>query len=271
MSPSVVVCDWNGTLIRYRDERPLLESLAVELAGASLPSHPLRTLRIARARRPLQALYAAGRRDDDFDFVTEMFRIYNERVVRGVPVDLIHRCMQRFAQSIPAQQALDHPTWKMGTKITIDSATMMNKGFEVIEARWLFDVPMENIDVVIHPQSIVHSLVEFVDGSVKAQLGLPDMRLPIQYAMFYPERPPSELPRLDISSMGRLTFEAPDLEKYPCLKLALEAGRRNGTYPAVLSAADDIAVDLFLQGRIDRACPHPATDYRLQRCWGRKS
>jgi phosphoserine phosphatase len=108
MSPSVVVCDWNGTLIRYRDERPLLENLAVELAGASLPSHPLRTLRIARARRPLQALYAAGRRDDDFDFVTEMFRIYNERVVRGVPVDLIHRCMQRFAQSIPTQQALDH-------------------------------------------------------------------------------------------------------------------------------------------------------------------
>jgi len=152
--------------------------------------------------------------------------------------------------TVTPQQALNHPTWKMGTKITIDSATMMNKGLEVIEAHWLFDVPMENIDVVIHPQSIVHSLVEFVDGSVKAQLGLPDMRLPIQYALFYPERPPSELPRLDISNMGPLTFEAPDLEKFPCLKLALEAGRRNGTYPAVLSAADDIAVDLFLQGHI---------------------
>jgi len=152
--------------------------------------------------------------------------------------------------TVTPQQALNHPTWKMGKKITIDSATMMNKGFEVIEARWLFDVPLENIEVVIHPQSIVHSFVEFVDSSIKAQLGIPDMRLPIQYAMFYPERPPSELPRLDISTMGPLTFEAPDLEKSPCLRLALEAGRKGGTYPAVLSATDEVAVDLFLEGRI---------------------
>jgi len=152
--------------------------------------------------------------------------------------------------TVTPQRALTHPTWKMGKKITIDSATMMNKGFEVIEARWLFDVPLESIEVVIHPQSIVHSFVEFVDGSMKAQLGVPDMRLPIQYAMFYPERPPSELPRLDISNMGPLTFEAPDLGKFPCLQLALEAGRKGGTYPAVLSAADEVAVDLFLEERI---------------------
>jgi 1-deoxy-D-xylulose-5-phosphate reductoisomerase len=151
---------------------------------------------------------------------------------------------------VTPQQALNHPTWKMGKKITIDSATMMNKGFEVIEARWLFDVPLENIEVIIHPQSIVHSFVEFVDSSIKAQLGVPDMRLPIQYALFYPERPPSELPRLDIANMGPLTFEAPDLGKFPCLRLALEAGRKGGTYPAVLSAADEVAVDLFLEERI---------------------
>ncbi len=152
--------------------------------------------------------------------------------------------------TVTPEQALDHPTWKMGKKITIDSATMINKGFEVIEAQWLFDFPVEKIEVVVHPQSIVHSFVEFVDGSIKAQLGPPDMRLPIQYALFYPERPPSELPRLDFSNIGPLTFEAPDLERFPCLRLALEAGRRGGTYPAVLSAADEVAVELFLEQRI---------------------
>jgi 1-deoxy-D-xylulose-5-phosphate reductoisomerase len=152
--------------------------------------------------------------------------------------------------TVTLQQALEHPTWKMGKKITIDSATMMNKGFEVIEAHWLFDVPMEKIEAVVHPQSIVHSFVEFVDGSTKAQLSPPDMRLPIQYALFYPERPPSELPRLDFSNIGPLTFEAPDLERFPCLRLALEAGREGGTYPTVLSAADEVAVEFFLEQRI---------------------
>jgi 1-deoxy-D-xylulose-5-phosphate reductoisomerase len=151
---------------------------------------------------------------------------------------------------VTSQQALEHPTWKMGKKITIDSATMMNKGFEVIEAHWLFDVPMEKIEAVVHPQSIVHSFVEFVDGSTKAQLSPPDMRLPIQYALFYPERPPSDLPRLDFSNIGPLTFEAPDLVRFPCLRLALEAGREGGTYPAVLSAADEAAVEFFLEQRI---------------------
>jgi len=151
---------------------------------------------------------------------------------------------------VTSQQALEHPTWKMGKKITIDSATMMNKGFEVIEAHWLFDVPMEKIEAVVHPQSIVHSFVEFVDGSTKAQLSPPDMRLPIQYALFYPERPPSDLPRLDFSNIGPLTFEAPDLERFPCLRLALEAGQEGGTYTAVLSAADEAAVEFFLEQRI---------------------
>ncbi len=151
---------------------------------------------------------------------------------------------------VTPQQALNHPTWKMGKKVTIDSATMMNKGFEIIEAHWLFDIPLEKIEVVIHPQSIVHSFVEFVDGSIKAQLSPPDMRLPIQYALFYPERLSSKLPHLDFSNIGALTFEAPDLEKFPCLELALEAGRKGGTYPAVLSAADEVAVELFLEGRI---------------------
>ncbi len=151
---------------------------------------------------------------------------------------------------VTPEQALRHPTWKMGNKVTIDSATMMNKGFEVIEAHWLFDVPLERIEVVIHPQSIVHSMVEFVDGSIKAQLSLPDMRLPIQYALFYPERLPNKLSRLDFAHIGPLTFEAPDLENFPCLKLALEAGRKGGTYPAVLSAADEVAVELFLNGDI---------------------
>jgi len=151
---------------------------------------------------------------------------------------------------VTPQQALEHPTWRMGKKITIDSATLMNKGFEAIELNWLFDVPFEDIEIVIHPQSIVHSMVEFVDGSIKAQLSMPDMRLPIQYALFYPERSPSELPRLDFSDIGALTFEAPDTERFPCLRLALEAGRKGGTYPAVLNAADEVAVELFLENRI---------------------
>ena len=160
-----------------------------------------------------------------------------------------HLSQEALSQVTP-KQALDHPTWRMGPKVTIDSATMMNKGFEVIEAHWLFDVPFDDIEIVIHPQSIVHSMVEFVDGSIKAQLSPPDMRLPIQYALFYPERPPSKLPRLDFSSLGALAFETPDLERFPCLKLALEAGRKGGTYPAVLSAADEVAVELFLEKRI---------------------
>ena len=144
-----------------------------------------------------------------------------------------------------------HPNWEMGSKITIDSATMMNKGLEVIEARWLFHLPPEKIDVVIHPQSIVHSMVEFVDGSSKAQLGPPDMKVPIQFALSYPERWKSDHEVLDWSETRSLDFEAPDLRKYPSLGLAFEALRQGGAVPAILNAANEIAVDRFLKGDLE--------------------
>lgn len=153
--------------------------------------------------------------------------------------------------AVTQEEALNHPTWRMGRKITIDSATLMNKGMEVIEANWLFGVPIERIEVVIHPQSIIHSMVEFVDGSVKAQLGPPDMRLPIQYSLTYPERWPNPaLPRLNPIDIGKLTFEPMKPDRYPCFNLALDAGRKGGTYPAVLAAADEVAVGMFLSYQI---------------------
>ena len=153
--------------------------------------------------------------------------------------------------NVTPEEALDHPTWTMGPKITVDSATLMNKAFEVIEARWLFGVPWENIEVVIHPQSMIHSMVEFVDGSVKAQISPPDMRLPIQYALFYPERlHNSAVERFNPVKTGALTFETLVPERYPCFELALEYGRRGGTWPAALCGADDMAVQLFLDRRI---------------------
>jgi 1-deoxy-D-xylulose-5-phosphate reductoisomerase len=158
-----------------------------------------------------------------------------------------------LAHVTPAQ-ALKHPTWNMGRKITIDSATLFNKGLEMIEARWLFGVPMEQVDVVVHPQSIVHSLVEFVDGSQLAQLSHSDMCFPIQYAVTYPDRLPNRLRPLNLAEMGSLHFEAPDPERFPALRLAREAGTTGGTLPAVLNAANEIAVPAFLEGRI----PFPA-------------
>lgn len=153
--------------------------------------------------------------------------------------------------SVTAEQALNHPTWKMGAKITVDSATLMNKGMETIEAMWLFDVPMEKVEVVLHRESIVHSLVEFSDGSVKAQLGVPDMRLPIQLALAYPERMPvPPMPALDLAAIGALNFGRPDVARFPCLRLAMEAGRRGDTYPAVMAAADEVAVERFIAGEI---------------------
>jgi 1-deoxy-D-xylulose-5-phosphate reductoisomerase len=154
-----------------------------------------------------------------------------------------------LAKVTPAQ-ALKHPTWNMGRKITIDSATLFNKGLEMIEARWLFGVPMSQVDVVVHPQSIVHSLVEFVDGSQLAQLSHSDMCFPIQYAVTYPDRLANRLKPLCLATMGSLTFEAPDPEKFPALRLAREAGTTGGTLPAVLNAANEIAVPAFLDGRI---------------------
>ena len=153
-------------------------------------------------------------------------------------------------QQITVEQALNHPNWKMGSKITIDSATLMNKGFEVIEARWLFGVPPEKIDVVIHPQSIIHSMVEFIDGSVKAQLGIPDMKIPIQYALTYPERSPSDFLRVNFPKLHQMTFFEPDREKFRCLQLAFDALAAGGTMPAAMNAANEVAVAAFLNGII---------------------
>jgi 1-deoxy-D-xylulose-5-phosphate reductoisomerase len=150
---------------------------------------------------------------------------------------------------VTAQEALRHPTWRMGAKITIDSATLMNKGLEVIEAHWLFGLPLERIDVVVHPQSIVHSMVEFVDRSVIAQLGMPDMGIPILFALAYPARLPCPAPALDLVKVGALSFEAPDEAAFPCLALAREAGRAGGAAPLVLNAANEVAVAGFLDGR----------------------
>ncbi|MDT3695580.1 MAG: 1-deoxy-D-xylulose-5-phosphate reductoisomerase [Ignavibacterium sp.] len=155
-----------------------------------------------------------------------------------------------FFETATLDEALNHPNWKMGNKITIDSATMMNKGLEVIEARWLFGLPVEKISVVIHPQSIIHSMVQFVDGSIKAQLGLPDMKLPIQYALTFPERLKNDFKRTDLPAINNFTFFEPDFDKFECLKLAYNVIRTGGTTPCILNAANEVAVDKFLKGMI---------------------
>jgi 1-deoxy-D-xylulose-5-phosphate reductoisomerase len=157
---------------------------------------------------------------------------------------------QSDVDRVSPARVLAHPTWRMGPKVTVDSATLMNKGLEVIEAGWLFGLPLEQIKLVLHRQSIIHSMVEFVDGSIKAQLGTPDMRTPIQYALAYPERLPGLAEPLDLVKAGTLTFEEIDLKRYPCLRLALEAAQRGGSYPAALSSANEVAVELFLGEKI---------------------
>ena len=178
---------------------------------------------------------------------------YRERVRRLIVTASGGAFRDRSPEGLEAatpDEALRHPTWSMGPKITVDSATLMNKGLEVIEAFWLFGQPFDCIDVVIHHQSVIHSLVEFVDGSVKAQLGLPDMRLPIQYALAYPDRLSAPTAPLDLAALGRLTFDAVDARKYPCLALAFQAGRAGGTFPTVLNAANEVAVERFLTRRL---------------------
>jgi 1-deoxy-D-xylulose-5-phosphate reductoisomerase len=206
-----------------------------------------------------------------------MVRRAGERGARLLPIDsehcALHQCLEgrpsehverlvltasggplreragNFA-NVSREEALAHPTWSMGRKITIDSATLMNKGLEVIEARWLFGLPAERIEVLVHPQSLVHSLVEFVDGTLLAQLGVNDMRMPIQYALSWPERWPASAPRLDLETLGRLDFEAPDRERFPCLGLAYRALLGGGSLPAALNAANEVAVQAFLDGRV---------------------
>jgi 1-deoxy-D-xylulose-5-phosphate reductoisomerase len=193
-----------------------------------------------------------------------------------------------LARATPAD-ALRHPTWQMGKKITIDSSTLMNKGLEVIEARWLFDVPPARIDVVVHPQSIVHSMVELRDGSVIAQLGVTDMRLPIQYAFSYPDRWDAPVPRLDVTRMGQLDFQPPDLDRFRCLRLAYDVLEHGGAWPVVLNAANEVAVSAFLEGRlgflqipvvIERALeaagretsvPRSLADVRAMDAWARQA
>ncbi|MDL2308238.1 1-deoxy-D-xylulose-5-phosphate reductoisomerase [Bacteroidales bacterium OttesenSCG-928-C03] len=155
-----------------------------------------------------------------------------------------------FLEQVTVEDALRHPNWDMGAKITIDSATLMNKGLEIIEAKWLFNIPLEKIEVVVHPQSIIHSLVMFTDGSVKAQLGLPDMKLPIQYALTYPARQPNDFKRFSFADFPVLNFEQPDTGTFPCLQLAIEASKQGGNMPCVLNAVNEVAVQLFLQKKI---------------------
>lgn len=185
-----------------------------------------------------QSIHGHGNKDIKRIWLTGSggpFRTWSYEQIRNATVD----------------DALQHPNWSMGRKITIDSATLMNKGLEIIEARWLFDLSPEHIRVVIHPQSILHSAVEFTDGSVVGQMGLPDMRLPIHYALFYPERVASDLvPQLDLTRIGTLTFEEPDLKRFPCLKLAAEVANKNDTSLSVLNAANEVAVEAFLKGHI---------------------
>jgi 1-deoxy-D-xylulose-5-phosphate reductoisomerase len=157
---------------------------------------------------------------------------------------------KKFLSTVTKESALKHPNWNMGAKITIDSATMMNKGLEIIEAGWLFSLKPEQIEVIIHPQSIVHSLVQFEDGSIKAQLGLPDMRLPIQYALFYPQRTKSNFPRFDFASHANLTFEKPDAENFPAIGLAYQAMKKGGNMPCILNASNEVAVAAFLKDEI---------------------
>ena len=152
--------------------------------------------------------------------------------------------------NVTVKEALNHPNWKMGDKITIDSASMMNKGLEIIEAYWLFGVEKEKIEVIIHPQSIIHSMVQYIDGSIKAQLGLPDMKLPIQYALIYPDRLKNNFTRLNLAQTANLTFYSPDIEKFECLKIAYSALTAGGTAPCVMNAANEIAVNKFLNGKI---------------------
>lgn len=179
---------------------------------------------------------------EDHDAVRKIILTASGGPFRSTPV-------QQFPDITP-EQALKHPNWDMGAKVTIDSASMMNKGFEMIEARWLFDVKPEDIEVLVHPQSVIHSMVEYRDGSVKAQLGNPDMRMPIRYALGYPERLESVAPRLSLTDYGALTFERPDIQKFPLLKLAYETIAAGGNAPTVLNAANEVAVKAFLDKKI---------------------
>lgn len=211
---------------------PILRAICRETGAVLLP--------VDSEHSAIFQCLAAGRREE----VARLILTASGGAFRDRPVAELAKVTPR--------EALKHPTWVMGRKVTIDSATLMNKGFEAIEARWLFNMPMDRIEVVMHRESIVHSLVEFADGSVKAQLGTPDMRLPIQCALTYPDRVPEDaVQRLNLARVRTLNFEEPDLARYPCLRLAIEAGTKGGTWPAVLAAADEVAVEAFAAGELN--------------------
>ncbi len=212
--------------------------MAGNLVMAAVARQRVRLLPIDSEHSAIAQALEAGRREDVSRLILTAsggpFRNKNERALWGVTPD----------------EALAHPNWDMGAKISIDSATLMNKGLEVIEARWLFDIPVENIEVLIHPQSIVHSLVEYIDGSVVAQLGIPDMRIPIVYALSHPERLRLGLPRLNLAKAHDLQFSPPDFTRFPALQLAYQVCKRGGTLPAALNAANEVAVEAFLAKKI---------------------
>jgi len=173
-----------------------------------------------------------------------------EKIILTASGGALYNFTETALNNVTVEDALNHPTWKMGKKVTIDSATLMNKGLEVIEAKWFFDIPANKIEVVIHPQSYVHSMVQFIDGTILAQIGEHDMKIPIQYALFHPNRISNNFSRLELTKVGQLTFKKPNFNKFPCIKLAYQALELGGTMPAVLNGANEIAVNAFLNSQI---------------------
>jgi 1-deoxy-D-xylulose-5-phosphate reductoisomerase len=253
----------------------LLPTLAALESGASVAIANKETL--VMAGEPVMAA-ASRSRGELFPLDSELSAIH--QCLRGNPEKAVRRVILTASggpfrlrsgpdlASVTPEEALAHPTWNMGPKVTVDCATMMNKGLEVIETHFYFDIPFDRIETVVHPQSLVHSMVEFVDQSVMAQISAPDMCLPIQYAMTYPERLPSGVRSLDLVATGSLTFEKPDLERFPCLRLARDAGRTGGTAPAVLNAANEIAVEAFLAREIRFDQIPGVIEHCLERCVG---
>ncbi len=243
-----------NALVGFAGLRPTLDAIA---AGKDIALANKETLVVAGGI-VMQRARAAGVRilpvDSEHSAILQCMRGESFESVRRLILTasggpFLH-CTPEELGSVTVAQALRHPTWKMGSKITIDSATLMNKGLEVLEAYWLFGLPQERIEVVVHPQSVIHSMVEFADGSLKAQMGVPDMKMPILYALAYPDRPATSYRRIDFSLLKEMTFQKPDPEKFPCLGLAYRALAAGGTAPAVMNAANEVAVRLFLDGNI---------------------
>ncbi|MFB6271273.1 MAG: 1-deoxy-D-xylulose-5-phosphate reductoisomerase [Salinibacter sp.] len=243
-----------GAVVGFAGLRPVLDALE---AGKQVALANKETLVVGGALVTQALEQGEGRLlpvDSEHSAIFQCLVGEDERTVEDVVLTASggpfwERDVDTFGE-VTVDEALDHPNWSMGAKITIDSATMMNKGLEVIEAKWLFDVSLDQIQVLVHPQSIVHSMVAFTDGAMKAQLGVPDMKVPIQYALSFPARWPAPHERLDWDQLSRLDFERPDTDKFPCLRLAAEAIETGGTAPTVLNAANEVAVERFLDEQI---------------------